>query len=84
MTTLTEDNKDIYIEFQNHPEYSQMLFDVLRKFQTPETILVRVLACGNVWLLRGKNVASMPPLIRQDYSHFDECSRSDSDGRVMG
>jgi hypothetical protein len=46
LTTLTEDNKDIYIEFQNHPEYANMLFDILNKFNTPEKVLVRVLACG--------------------------------------
>lgn len=47
LTTLTEDNKDIYIEFQNHPEYINMLFNILTKFDSPDKILVRVLACGN-------------------------------------
>ncbi|KAI8065835.1 armadillo-type protein [Gongronella butleri] len=46
LTTLTEDNKDIYIEFQNHPEYIQMLFGILNKFDTPDKVLVRVLACA--------------------------------------
>ena len=51
LTTLTDNNKDIYIEFQNHPEYVKMLFDILKKFQDPSMILVRVLACG--MLLKG-------------------------------
>lgn len=46
LTTLTEDNKDIFIEFKNHPEYVNMLFDILNKFNTPDKVLVRVLACG--------------------------------------
>ncbi|KAI8336346.1 armadillo-type protein [Chlamydoabsidia padenii] len=46
LTTLTEDNKDIYIEFQNHPEYANMLFEILNKFNTPDKVLVRVLACA--------------------------------------
>ncbi|KAI9488024.1 armadillo-type protein [Zychaea mexicana] len=46
LTTLTDNNKDIYIEFQNHPEYVKMLFDILQKFQDPSMNLVRVLACA--------------------------------------
>ncbi|ORZ14795.1 armadillo-type protein [Absidia repens] len=46
LTTLTEDNKDIFIEFKNHPEYVNMLFDILNKFNTPDKVLVRVLACA--------------------------------------
>ncbi|ORX43716.1 ARM repeat-containing protein [Hesseltinella vesiculosa] len=43
LTTLTEDNKDIYIEFQNHPEYINMLFNIVNK---SDKVLVRVLACA--------------------------------------
>ncbi|KAI8094205.1 armadillo-type protein [Thamnidium elegans] len=46
LTTLTDDNKDIYIEFKNHPEYVQMLLNILNKFETPDKLLVRVLACA--------------------------------------
>ncbi|KAI9266494.1 armadillo-type protein [Phascolomyces articulosus] len=46
LTTLTDNNKDIYIEFQNHPEYVKMLFEILNKFQDSSMILVRVLACA--------------------------------------
>ncbi|KAI9473535.1 MAG: armadillo-type protein [Benjaminiella poitrasii] len=46
LTTLTDDNKDIYIEFQNHPEYIQTLIDILTKFKSPDKLLVRVLACA--------------------------------------
>ncbi|CAO3617277.1 unnamed protein product [Cunninghamella blakesleeana] len=46
LTTLTEDNKDIFIEFQNHPEYINMLFNILTKFNSPDKILVKVLACA--------------------------------------
>ncbi|KAG0166448.1 hypothetical protein DFQ28_007283 [Apophysomyces sp. BC1034] len=46
LTTLTEDNKDIYIEFQNHPEYISTLFGILTKFDSPDKVLVRVLACA--------------------------------------
>ncbi|CAO3613695.1 unnamed protein product [Mucor fragilis] len=46
LTTLTDDNKDIYIEFQSHPEYVQMLFNILTKFESPDKLLVRVLACA--------------------------------------
>ncbi|KAI7904755.1 armadillo-type protein [Cokeromyces recurvatus] len=46
LTTLTDDNKDIYIEFQNHPEYIQTLLSILTKFESPDKTLVRVLACA--------------------------------------
>ncbi|KAI8083106.1 armadillo-type protein [Halteromyces radiatus] len=46
LTTLTEDNKDIYIEFQNHPEYINMLFDILNNSNSPDKVLVSVLACA--------------------------------------
>ncbi|KAI8090914.1 armadillo-type protein [Gilbertella persicaria] len=46
LTTLTDDNKDIYIEFQNHPEYIQTLLNILNKFESPDKLLVRVLACA--------------------------------------
>ncbi|KAI8372651.1 armadillo-type protein [Choanephora cucurbitarum] len=46
LTTLTDDNKDIYIEFQNHPEYTQTLLGVLTKFEGSDKLLVRVLACA--------------------------------------
>ncbi|KAI9364803.1 armadillo-type protein [Pilaira anomala] len=46
LTTLTDDNKDIYIEFQSHPEYIQMLLNILTKFESPDKLLVRVLACA--------------------------------------
>ncbi|GAA5801878.1 hypothetical protein HPULCUR_007335 [Helicostylum pulchrum] len=46
LTTLTDDNKDIYIEFKNHPEYVQMLLNILNKFESPDKLLVRVLACA--------------------------------------
>ncbi|KAF7721012.1 hypothetical protein EC973_005562 [Apophysomyces ossiformis] len=52
LTTLTEDNKDIYIEFQNHPEYINTLFGILSKFDSPDKILVRVLACAILMNLR--------------------------------
>lgn len=51
LTTLTDDNKDIYIEFQRHPEYVQMLLNILTKFETPDKLLIRVLACGNVFYI---------------------------------
>ncbi|KAI7868433.1 armadillo-type protein [Spinellus fusiger] len=46
LTTLTDENKDIYIEFQNHPEYMTTLTGILTKFTRPEETLVRVLACA--------------------------------------
>ncbi|KAI7895572.1 armadillo-type protein [Mucor mucedo] len=46
LTTLTDDNKDIYIEFQSHPEYIQMLLNILTKFDGADKLLVRVLACA--------------------------------------
>ncbi|KAI8138967.1 armadillo-type protein [Fennellomyces sp. T-0311] len=46
LTTLTDNNKDINIEFQNRPEYVKMLQDILSKFQDQSMILVRVLACA--------------------------------------
>lgn len=57
LTTLTDDNKDIYIEFQSHPEYIQMLLNILTKFESPDKLLVRVLACGMYYirLYKGKN-----------------------------
>ncbi|KAI8326715.1 armadillo-type protein [Choanephora cucurbitarum] len=43
LNTLTDDNKDIYIEFQNHPEYTQSLLSLV---QSNESVLVKVLACA--------------------------------------
>ncbi|KAL0092510.1 armadillo-type protein [Phycomyces blakesleeanus] len=52
LTTLTDENKDIYIEFQNHPEYISTLVGILTKFTRPEDTLVRVLACAILMNLR--------------------------------
>ncbi|KAI8975665.1 armadillo-type protein [Mycotypha africana] len=52
LTTLTDDNKDIYIEFQNHPDYIQTMLNILDKFDSPEKILVRVLCCAILMNIR--------------------------------
>ncbi|KAI8085753.1 armadillo-type protein [Gilbertella persicaria] len=44
LTTLTDDNKDLYIEFENHPEYTQSLLSIVKNEN--ENILVQVLACA--------------------------------------
>ncbi|KAI9312969.1 armadillo-type protein [Dichotomocladium elegans] len=46
LNTLTDNNKDIYIEFQNNSQYIKMLYDIVDKFKDPNMILVRVLACA--------------------------------------
>jgi hypothetical protein len=43
LNTLTDDNKDIYIEFQNHPEYTTTLLNLIND---SSNTLVQVLACG--------------------------------------
>jgi hypothetical protein len=48
LTTLTDDNKDITQHFESHPEYTQMLLDILQKYQTMDKMLVRILACGKL------------------------------------
>ncbi|KAI8887800.1 ARM repeat-containing protein [Backusella circina FSU 941] len=52
LTTLTDDNKDIQKEFEGHPEYTQLLLDVLQKYQTMDKMLVRILACAVLMNLR--------------------------------
>lgn len=44
LNTLTDDNKDLFIEFQNHPEYVQSLLNIIN--QQNDNILIQVLACG--------------------------------------
>ncbi|CEG78125.1 hypothetical protein RMATCC62417_12778 [Rhizopus microsporus] len=43
LNTLTDDNKDIYIEFQNHPEYTTTLLNLIND---SSNTLVQVLACA--------------------------------------
>ncbi|KAI8644157.1 armadillo-type protein [Parasitella parasitica] len=52
LTTLTDDNKDINVEFQSHPEYAQTLLNVLSKCSSPEKLQVRVLACATLMNVR--------------------------------
>lgn len=40
---MTDDNKDLYIEFQNHPEYVQSLLNLVKD---GNSTLVQVLSCG--------------------------------------
>lgn len=44
LNTLTDDNKDLLIEFQNHPQYAESLFNIIKNEN--ENTLVQVLACG--------------------------------------
>ncbi|CAO0800124.1 unnamed protein product [Mucor circinelloides] len=44
LNTLTDDNKDLLIEFQNHPEYTQSLLNIVN--QHNDNILIQVLACA--------------------------------------
>ncbi|KAI8987049.1 armadillo-type protein [Pilobolus umbonatus] len=44
LNTLTDDNKDIYIEFHNHPEYVQGLLSIVN--DASKNPLVQVLACA--------------------------------------
>lgn len=46
LNTLTDDNKDLLIEFQNHPEYTQSLLNIVN--QHNDNILIQVLACGKL------------------------------------
>ncbi|KAG1473418.1 hypothetical protein G6F56_000961 [Rhizopus delemar] len=43
LNTLTDNNRDIFIEFQNHPEYTQSLFNIINNHSNN---LVQVLACA--------------------------------------
>ncbi|KAI9262021.1 armadillo-type protein [Sporodiniella umbellata] len=44
LNTLTDNNRDIFIEFQNHPEYTQRLLAIVQNPQHDP--LVQVLACA--------------------------------------
>ncbi|KAG2187982.1 hypothetical protein INT44_000732 [Umbelopsis vinacea] len=52
LNTLTDDNKDIYIEFQNHPEYIDMLVSIVKNLTDEDKILVRILACATLLNVR--------------------------------
>ncbi|KAI8380805.1 armadillo-type protein [Blakeslea trispora] len=44
LNTLTDNNRDIYIEFQNHPDYIQSLLNLVKSKE--DNVLVKVLACA--------------------------------------
>lgn len=52
LNTLTDDNKDIFIEFQNHPEYIDMLVSIVKNVTDEEYMLVRILACATLLNVR--------------------------------
>jgi len=52
LNTLTDDNKDIYIEFQNHPEYIEMLVSIVKNMTDEDKMLVRILACATLLNVR--------------------------------
>jgi hypothetical protein len=46
LNTLTDDNKDLLIEFQNHPQYIESLLNIVKSENTEQNTLVQVLSCG--------------------------------------
>jgi hypothetical protein len=46
LNTLTDDNMDICMDFQSHPDYAKSLFSIISKNDNPNQILVQVLSCG--------------------------------------
>jgi hypothetical protein len=54
LNTLTDDNKDIFIEFQNHPEYIDMLVSIVKNVTDEDYMLVRILACGKIFFAIGE------------------------------
>ncbi|KAI9343018.1 armadillo-type protein [Pilaira anomala] len=45
LNTLTDDNKDLLIEFRNNPQYVESLLNIVKN--SNENILVQVLSCGS-------------------------------------
>lgn len=50
LNTLTDDNKDLLIEFQNHPQYVESLFNIIKNEN--ENTLIQVLACAILMNIR--------------------------------
>ncbi|KAG1051768.1 hypothetical protein G6F43_006048 [Rhizopus delemar] len=46
LATLTDDNKDGCIQFQEHPEYAQTLFTILQKATDSSKLFICVLSCA--------------------------------------
>ncbi|KAG1468335.1 hypothetical protein G6F56_003891 [Rhizopus delemar] len=46
LATLTDNNKDICAQFQEHPEYTQTLYSVLQKAGDNSKLLISVLSCA--------------------------------------
>lgn len=70
LNTLTDDNKDICIEFQNHPEYIQSLLNIVNNNENADHVLVQVLACGK----DNKNHKIMGSKITKNDSYFNQYS----------
>lgn len=49
LNTLTDDNKDLLIEFQNNSHYIESLLNIVKN--PNQNILVQVLSCGKEFLL---------------------------------
>ncbi|RUS17101.1 hypothetical protein BC937DRAFT_90414 [Endogone sp. FLAS-F59071] len=52
LNTLTDDNKEIYFQFQSHPEYTQQLMNVISINTGEDRLLVRILACAILMNIR--------------------------------
>lgn len=70
LNTLTDDNKDLLIEFQNHPQYVESLFNIIKNEN--ENTLVQVLACGKCEIETRKEYSSCSHHII--FSDSDECT----------
>lgn len=79
LNTLTDDNRDICIEFQNHPEYIQSLLNIVNNNNdNTDHVLVQVLACG-------KTRAIIFRFFIHTYnSYFNQYSRSCEIKRFLG
>ncbi|CEP07957.1 hypothetical protein [Parasitella parasitica] len=71
LNTLTDDNKDLYIEFQNHPEYVQTLLNIIR--QQHGNTLIQVLACAI--LMNVRDVVNLSTSWDEDHQDMEELNK---------
>ncbi|CAO3653544.1 unnamed protein product [Mucor hiemalis] len=68
LNTLTDDNKDLLIEFQNHPQYAESLFNIIKNEN--ENTLVQVLACAI--LMNVREVVRLPTSWDEENDEIEE------------
>lgn len=73
LNTLTDDNKDLYIEFRNHPEYVQSLLNIVKNDNG--NTLVQVLSCGkhtSIYNINQPKSSILICVLKWVFSYFNE------------